>query len=524
VTPIGSLDPQAGLGPFLQLTADSVVDLLGFRLCQVSLAGPDGMTPVAGAGTGFSLLDDPAAGRLSETLTDADGSTIGWLSALPAGSAPTAAQIDLLLGHARQAEMAIRVSIAVRHDLEQIRAADASRAAVRRLAASADVTSAWPEIVEQIVAAYQADDVLVHSLNLDGSASLVVARQAPCPDATTLDFVTAAARSAWQRREAELFRFDTATTAGLTRHQRGAVQSWAIAAGLSNTLLVPIGAAEECLGALLIARHPGAAGWSETEVRGATALGADLGLVLYSRRTLEAQGRYVDELQAIDDYQDDLLDTVTTMLRSPMRRIEDRVRVLGKATGPLEPEGSTVAAAASEVEVDVQEMTSLVDDLLFFSRVTDPRRTREAEVINLATLARQVADRVFPMADGLSLRVRSSGAFPLVRGDTDELTQLLTTVITNAVQYTAQGAVTVTVASAATEAEVTVADTGIGISAEDRPRVFEEFYRGSNTAGVPGNGLGLAIASRIAEHHGGRIDLTSVPDSGTEVRIYLPLV
>ncbi|WP_300681804.1 HAMP domain-containing sensor histidine kinase [Nocardioides sp.] len=526
----GSLDPQSGLGPFLQLTADSVVDLLGFQVCQVSLAGPAGMVTVAHAVDGAAPNDDPAAGRLSETLTDIDGSTIGWLSAVPGPSPLTAAQIDLLVGYARQAETAIRVSIAVRHDLEQIRAADASRSAVRRLAASDDAAAAWPEIAERIEEAYQAEDVLVHSLNLDGSATLVVTRQADHPGAATLDFLTAAARSAWQRREAEPYRFDTAATAGLSAGNRADVQRWSRAAGLGNALLVPIGATEECLGALLIARTADAPAWTETQVRGATALGADLGLVLYTRRTLETQGRYLDELQAIDAYQDDLLDTVTAMLRAPMRRIGERIALLrdGEAGGAESGVESGVgddpgAATTAEIAVDVGQMTSLVDDLLFFSRVTDPRRSREAEVINVATLARQVADHVFPMAAGLSLRVRSSGAFPLVRGDEDELTQLLTTVITNAVQYTAQGAVTVTVASGATEAEITVADTGIGILAEDEPHVFEEFYRGANTEGISGNGLGLAIASRVAEHHGGRIELSTVPGEGTSVRIYLPL-
>jgi signal transduction histidine kinase len=80
----------------------------------------------------------------------------------------------------------------------------------------------------------------------------------------------------------------------------------------------------------------------------------------------------------------------------------------------------------------------------------------------------------------------------------------------------------VEVAETAEEAAVTVRDTGPGISPEDMERIFEPFYRGQAQKSIPGTGLGLPIAKRIAEGHGGRIEVETTPGKGSAFRVVLP--
>ncbi|MCX5644371.1 MAG: ATP-binding protein [Phycisphaerae bacterium] len=113
-----------------------------------------------------------------------------------------------------------------------------------------------------------------------------------------------------------------------------------------------------------------------------------------------------------------------------------------------------------------------------------------------------------------------------LEADRTRILQLLTNLLVNAIQYNhPDGRVLLTVAHEGTEAVLTVADTGVGIAAEDQPHLFERFFRAdkarSREAG--GSGLGLAICQSIVEAHGGFITFTSQPGSGTKFTVRLPL-
>jgi signal transduction histidine kinase len=112
-----------------------------------------------------------------------------------------------------------------------------------------------------------------------------------------------------------------------------------------------------------------------------------------------------------------------------------------------------------------------------------------------------------------------------VRFDRERIVQLMTNLIGNALKFTPRGGgVSVRLDEGGDEVTILVRDTGHGIPADELPRIFERFYRGTNTgeARASGSGLGLAIVRSIVEMHGGRIDLTSEVGRGTEFRITLP--
>ena len=112
---------------------------------------------------------------------------------------------------------------------------------------------------------------------------------------------------------------------------------------------------------------------------------------------------------------------------------------------------------------------------------------------------------------------------PSVVGDETQISQALLNVVVNAFQAMPEGGVTEILAAPLTHAdkswvEITVRDTGLGIKSEDLSRLFDPFF----TTKVSGNGLGLAIAYRILQDHGGQIHVTSTPGTGTAVAITLP--
>ena len=110
-------------------------------------------------------------------------------------------------------------------------------------------------------------------------------------------------------------------------------------------------------------------------------------------------------------------------------------------------------------------------------------------------------------------------------GDAAQLDRVVVNLLSNAVKYTPErGAVTVTVRGVPEGIELAVADNGLGISEEDKARLFTEFFRSSDpaVAAQPGTGLGLAIVDRIVRRHGGAISVESELGRGTTVRVLLP--
>jgi two-component system OmpR family sensor kinase len=167
-----------------------------------------------------------------------------------------------------------------------------------------------------------------------------------------------------------------------------------------------------------------------------------------------------------------------------------------------------------------------VQQLLTLAR-QDPQDAQvHHESLDLDRLAREVIADFEPMAqrDGLTLTLVSQG--PLhVRGDGDSLRVMLGNLVDNAIRYTSRGGVIVRVRQRGSDAVLEVEDTGTGIPADERARVFDRFYRvpSQKVEEEEGSGLGLAIVKRVADRHRGRITLDTGPGgSGLRVTVELP--
>lgn len=207
-------------------------------------------------------------------------------------------------------------------------------------------------------------------------------------------------------------------------------------------------------------------------------------------------------------------------LRGPLMVIRGNLDLL-KLDLPSEDRRESVREATEEVE----RMARLVSDLLFLSEV-DAQEVVQRRPVALDELVAEVLERA-RQVDGEAHHLRLERNDPVsVLGDRDRLRQLLWNLVENALRYTpAGGQVTFKLSSNGHVAEIAIADTGIGISAEHLPHVFERFYRvdraRSRTKG--GTGLGLAIVKQVAEAHRGEVRVRSVPSEGSTFTVSLPI-
>jgi two-component system sensor histidine kinase BaeS len=172
---------------------------------------------------------------------------------------------------------------------------------------------------------------------------------------------------------------------------------------------------------------------------------------------------------------------------------------------------------------ETRVLARLIDDLRTLSLSEAGMLKLHREPTDLARLLNEVAAGHRAAADeaGVSLTVEAASDLPTLELDPARLRQVVSNLIANALRFTPRGG-RVILGAVPTEdggASVLVRDTGTGIPPEALEHVFDRFYR---SPGSSGSGLGLPIARNLVEAHGGRIELDSPPDGGTEVRFTLP--
>lgn len=171
-----------------------------------------------------------------------------------------------------------------------------------------------------------------------------------------------------------------------------------------------------------------------------------------------------------------------------------------------------------------QRMKKLIGALLALARLDAAHDAARRTQFDLALTIQDCAELVRPMAEGRGVKV-SMNLPPLeIPGDAEQLAQVITNLLTNAILYNhSGGAVDLKLEQQNPHAVLSVSDTGIGISAEDLPRVFERFYRADHSRSSTGLGLGLAISKAIVEAHGGLIEVSSELGKGSTFKLSLPI-
>ena len=210
-------------------------------------------------------------------------------------------------------------------------------------------------------------------------------------------------------------------------------------------------------------------------------------------------------------------------LQTPLTILKGEIEVALRTPRPPEEYQRILSSALEEID----RLTRLVEGLLLLARVDAGVLRMDQKPVELARLVEDVYAQAKILADTRRVTLFLEQMEPLtVPGDYDGLRRVLLNLADNGIKYTpAGGRVTVSLRSEGPLASLRVADSGIGLSPDERKNVFERFYRSAEarSRGEGGSGLGLCIARSIVEAHGGKIQLESAPGQGSTFTVLLPL-
>jgi PAS domain S-box-containing protein len=227
----------------------------------------------------------------------------------------------------------------------------------------------------------------------------------------------------------------------------------------------------------------------------------------------------------VEQLKDDFFSTISHELRTPLFSIQ------GFATILLEEQdldAATQAEFLATIQRQAMQLSEMVNNLLDLSRIDEGKLDLEKESVAMRDLIHQTILKLqgFAHQRKVNLTSKLPPSLPMIMGDKQRLEQVLTNLIGNAIKFTsADGQVLVSAAHTANEVHVQVRDDGIGIPPEDMDQIFSRYYQGDNKSArsAMGSGLGLHIAKKIIEEHGGRIWAESPGDRGSTFHFTLPL-
>ena len=246
------------------------------------------------------------------------------------------------------------------------------------------------------------------------------------------------------------------------------------------------------------------------------------------RKALEdALTRQVRELTELDQIKSDLVATVSHELRTPLTSLVGHVEML--ADGDLGELTSEQLWAVGAIDRNSHRLLSLIDDLLTLAKIEKGGLGLALTPTDLPDLIEELKPGILAAAEARSIDVSfgAQGDLGVVLADRSRLERALMNVLSNAVKFTPEGGrVAFDVTCDDAHAIFSVSDTGIGVSAEDKERLFTRFFRSAEATSmaIPGTGLGLTIVKKIVDEHGGAIDVDSSPGVGTTVTLTIPLV
>jgi len=213
-------------------------------------------------------------------------------------------------------------------------------------------------------------------------------------------------------------------------------------------------------------------------------------------------------------------------LRTPLATINTSLYLLRKTV----PDSPSVARHLDSLQAQAVHLNTVLESLLLMARLDDPDTFFDLIQLDINQIARDVTETSQPRAHEKHqlLQFRSGGNLPPVQGDTDEIKRAIRLLLDNALQYTPEGGkIMVQTRQIHQVGIIEVQDNGPGISPEDLPHIFQRFYRGDKSRRQNqdiGAGLGLSLAKKIVEAHGGTIDVETHLGSGSTFQIILPLV
>jgi two-component system sensor histidine kinase KdpD len=270
------------------------------------------------------------------------------------------------------------------------------------------------------------------------------------------------------------------------------------------------------LATLLVPRDVPAETMARLRSQVAPALAALVAVALH-RDAAQAEAVETAALRRSDELKTALLRAVSHDLRSPLTAIVTAGHALGSKSLTDEEREQMSGTVVGEGE----RLSALIDKLFDLSRLQAGRLEPRRESISVEEVVLAAGDGLPQAAGHVQLVV--DPATPPLFADAAQLERVFANLIENALRYSGGQPVRVSVRQVGSRVVVRVSDRGPGIPDSEQARVFEAFYRGSDTSRRPGSGLGLAIAKGFVEANGGTIAVESLPGQGTSLVVSFPL-
>jgi len=229
------------------------------------------------------------------------------------------------------------------------------------------------------------------------------------------------------------------------------------------------------------------------------------------------------KLRRLETVRRDFIANISHELRTPVASLKVLAETLQE--GAID-DPAVAKEFLSKINIEMDRLTQMVNELSDLSRIESGEVSLSMEPIDVGELATRVLERLKAQADraGLSLVVDIPQALPEAVADKERTEQVLVNLLHNAIKFTPSGGkISLSAETKGGNILVSVADTGVGISADDLPRIFERFYKADKARAGGGTGLGLAIAKHIVEAQGGKIWAESTEGKGSTFVFTLPI-
>jgi two-component system sensor histidine kinase SenX3 len=233
-----------------------------------------------------------------------------------------------------------------------------------------------------------------------------------------------------------------------------------------------------------------------------------------------------DELQRVNKIRRDFVANVSHELKTPATSLKLLAESLEET---LDEDPVQARLFAAQLKNETERLANLITDLLDLARLESQETTDYPTLVDVRGVLMTVLARMRRVArkKDIALQWKRFGraAKYTVYGDETQLTSMFTNLVDNAVKYTPPGGrVEVVGGSEGSEIVISISDTGIGIPEGKIPRIFERFYRvdKARSKATGGTGLGLSIVRHVAQNHGGRVTVESIPGEGSTFIVSLP--
>lgn len=303
--------------------------------------------------------------------------------------------------------------------------------------------------------------------------------------------------------------------------------------GIKSLYAYPVIVEERVRGAITFYFDRSAAGVTPEEKEVMQSISDELAIAIENARLINQLGdmnRQLAEanthLQEMDATKDEFISIASHQLRSPLTAVKGYLSMLqegdyGKLSQPQRQ-------VLTQLSLSTNELINLISDMLSVSRINAQKFELSRVPVKLEEIVATVVQELRPLAakKNLDLRVELPDR-PLgeLRLDPMRIRQVIINFIDNGIKYTERGSVTVRLTETDGTLRFTVSDTGIGIPEDEQDKMFAKFYRAANARSVvaAGSGLGLFVAKRIIEDHGGQCLMESTEGTGSTFGFTMPL-